>query len=177
MSKIVDILTPRIYECNYFTVNTGGPLSVRIQAAAPNLIMKLRSGYNGGLNTYFRRGNNFRITKIGYKISDPFHLCTENVEAGGTTQVNYEIYAYRNTFADYKILTLGEYIPMANTQFDADVFVDVEDDIKDVFYLGMKLQSMPAVDMVGVNAAYNGKKFWMWPFLQIECNEVLQRYP
>lgn len=175
MAEIIDVLSPRLADCQSFTVDTTGPDYV--ECVDPGQVA-LKNAFNVGT---FKKGDNIIILSAGFVIPEMFTLWKPVADANSNMQYilipkgTTTLHQYNNpNFQD------GLYIPLENYEFGIGTFFEVEkaQDIVDGsgslltedFQLMLQYNlavPFPKISMKNVPAVYNGEVFRIVPFFKV----------
>jgi len=177
--EIIDVIGLADAKCPYFTADTTGAVDNIALTTAGGL------GYNtlqnAGGATKFKKGDNFAIISAGVRLPEGFQLCQTNkplilelLTALSIKGVAGGLQYFPDVLSSNGLINL----PLDNFELSIDVFCDVTKQaaalaphalLNEDFYLqAFTIQS--DISMLAVPAAFNGKKFFCYPFFKILHN-------
>jgi len=181
MSEKIDILTPKLNECAYFTVNNAvNSVDLNWPINGPVIL------YAGENKSVFLRGDCFVVISAGYFVPEGFRIFGyEAVGADLYPVPLIQLTALRSTGgAQIAIQNFGNdgrmRLPFPNYEFSIGTFTDTEEQgiTSPTFQLTETFPywvapDQPQVSMINVPAALNGVVFKVVPFFKILHNFTL----
>lgn len=175
MAEIIDVLSCDTESCAIFTVNTAVE-SVVVPVGLSRIL------YNGNGKFKFAAGDNFILMSMGFILPEQFtffkdapnnHACFEIQPWGLTSNFPY----FFQNLGSRVLLPLENYELGIGTYFECEECKRVVDPSKTLltedFQLNINFRKIPNISMLNVPAAYNGKTFYIIPFVKILHNIAL----
>lgn len=178
MAEIIDILSPRLADCQSFTVDTTGPDYVTV--VDPGQVA-LKNTFNVGT---FKAGDNIIIMSAGFVLPEMFTLWKPTIDSNPLLQETL-IPKGNTTNHQYRLTNIsdGLYLPLENYEVGIGTFFEVETAVDIVDGTGSLLNEnftlmiqyniaypLPKISMKNVPAVYNGEVFTIVPFLKVLHN-------
>lgn len=198
MAEIIDILSPNMDQCPYFTCNKAITFVDIVNPAVPPPEeggKQLPILYNSGNFAKFTKGDSFSILTAGFVIPEAFTLFRDEND---TTHPNPILPLLIESAVGtnlYVMDTLPRFIgtesqsvlmlPMENYEHAIDVFVDVPNQLlfngggaklnEDFVLCGGQIV-FGRISMAGIPDNFDGRKFIIVPFIKILHNFELVSY-
>jgi len=178
MAEIIDVLSPRLADCQSFTVDTSGPDYVTV--VDPGQVA-LKNTFNVG---NFRAGDNIIIMSAGFVLPEMFTLWKPTADSNPFLQETL-IPKGATTAHQYRLTNIsdGLYLPLENYEIGIGTFFEVETAVDIVDGTGSLLNEnftmmiqyniaypLPKISMKNVPAAYHGEVFTLVPFVKVLHN-------
>jgi hypothetical protein len=177
MAEIIDVLQVFEPACLQITVNTAVDFVVAVPASG------FAELWATGARKYFKKGDNFQILSVGFSMPECFTLYKDPNELYQLP--SFEFYPkgkVSNHYFSNVNIPSSILMPLENFEMSVDTFFECEKSIdnldptnnllKEDFSLMLTMYDWK-ISMLNVPAVYNGKIFYIVPFIKVLHNEKL----